>query len=44
MAVREGYNTSQKKRMLLSEETILGLRMTSKLISIHVYTHVYVQD
>ena len=27
---RDGYNDTQKKRMLLSEQTILGLRMTGK--------------
>ena len=27
---RDGYDDTQKKRMLLSEQTILGLRMTGK--------------
>ena len=31
---REGFNASQKKRMLLSTETMLGLRMTCKLMKL----------
>ena len=30
MEEREGFSASQKKRMLLSTETIMGLRMTCK--------------
>ena len=30
MKERQGYNRSQKKRMLLSDATLLGLRMTSR--------------
>ena len=30
MTAREGFTDVQKKRMLLSDQTILGLRMTGK--------------
>lgn len=39
MKAREGYNNAQKKRMLLSDSTLLGLRMTSRktlaLVKLH---------
>ena len=30
IASREGFTRAEKKRMLLSDETLLGLRMTGK--------------
>ena len=32
MNEREGFKSCEKQRMLLSRETLLGLRMTGKLI------------
>ena len=41
MTAREGFTNVEKKRMLLSQETLEGLRMTSLswwiIMSVHAY-------
>ena len=32
---RQGYNNAEKKRMMLSTETLLGLRMTGMYTCVH---------
>ena len=38
MEAREGYTRAQKKRMILSDATILGLKMTGKQPCAAIYT------